>query len=286
VGLFSAYFPAEAPIVVRSVTSPTGQWVFHGADLHDGDALPGLLGYEAEFPAPFPADDPQHLDYTLLALSSPTFSGKGPACSPPSLRNCAGMTAYRAASGAQVIALGSLFWPWALDAYGANPPGLEIGVLAGVVSPSAFSFDKAARLNPRVAQITMNVLERLASPAQPHCRDAGLDFRVEPDVKAASARWPGGETSLYTSRHTSATPECGVTIRGPRGTVGKPATTPVTGFEIVKVHGFAHCVAVGGPSGDGCAVDCGAAAASACTGDRPACSEIAAATYHVECHDH
>jgi hypothetical protein len=285
VGLFSAYFPSEAPLVVRNTTSPTGQWVFHGADLHDGDALPGLLGYEAEFPAPFPPDDPQHRDFTLLALSSPTFADKGPTCSPPSLRNCAGMTAYRAASGAQVIALGSLFWPWALDAYSANPPGLEIGVLAGVVSPSAFSFDKAARLNPRAAQITMNVLERLAAPAPAVCRDASFDFRVEPQGKASSARWPGGETSQYTSRHTALTAECGVTIRGPGGAIGNPASTPVSGFEISKLHGFAHCVAVGGPSGDGCALDCGTAAANACSGERPACSAIAAASYHVECHN-
>ena len=76
-GLFSAYFPAEAPIVVRNTTTPTGQWVFRGADLHDGDALPGLLGYEAEFPAPFPADDPQHLDYTLLAPLVPDVRRQG-----------------------------------------------------------------------------------------------------------------------------------------------------------------------------------------------------------------
>ncbi len=286
VGLSSAHFPVEAPLVVRNTTSPTGQWVYRGSGLHDGDEVPWLLGYEAEFPAPFAAGDPQHLDYTLLALSSPTFAGKGPICTPPSTQGCAAMTAYRAASGAQVVSTGSMFWPWALDAYNANPTGLETGVLAGVIAPSSFSYDKAARLNPRIAQVTMNILERLAPASKPHCGDASLDFRVEPDAKGSSARWPGGATSKYTSRQTSATPECGVTIHGPSGVVTDPKVTPVAGFAITQIDGFAHCVGVGGPTGDGCAVDCEAATAAACTGERASCGAIAAATYHVECHDH
>ncbi len=106
------------------VVSDGGSWVFAGTGLATGDSIPS--GVAAEYDARF--DDGVEPAGLQTLASSPTVSAHGP----PSRADA---TYYRAASGAEVVAIGSIGW--------VN--GLGAGRYA----------------DPRVARITRNLLDRL-----------------------------------------------------------------------------------------------------------------------------
>ena len=92
-----------APYVVTN----SSNWVYAGTGLHDGDEVPGIVGYEADQYMP---DQPQPtaVNGTYVRLShSPFTSALGPTVYQES-------TIYRAPSGAWVFDAGAIDWPWAL----------------------------------------------------------------------------------------------------------------------------------------------------------------------------
>jgi hypothetical protein len=109
----------------------TGNWVYAGTGLQDGDVLKGLLGYEADTIATgYPSN--------LIVLAESPFPEPGRAL------QYSNMATYIAASGATIFATGSMHWNWGLDDY--NTPA---------VRPSVLSIP--------AQQITWNVLAKLGS---------------------------------------------------------------------------------------------------------------------------
>lgn len=115
--------PVDGDIVI---TKPD-HWTMAGTDLHNGDRLPRLLGYEAD--RAFGNAPP---DTTILAESPYQFEGQ---------THLANMAIYTLANGATVFAAGTIQWSWGLDDF--NAPELRV-----------------SSLNPSVQQITRNVLEQ------------------------------------------------------------------------------------------------------------------------------
>jgi hypothetical protein len=110
------------------VVENTAHWVFAGTNLHPGDHLPGLLGYEIDkMQKAYPPN-------TVRLAHSP-FDNNG-------VTDYSDMTIYQAASGAWVFGTGSMEWAYGLDDSGPHeapaPPG--------------------GYLNPAAQQITRNVL--------------------------------------------------------------------------------------------------------------------------------
>ena len=118
--MYQSWLLVRQPFVVRDGNS----WVFAGTGLATGDSIPAAIA--AEYDARY-ANGAEPAGLQTIA-SSPTLSAHGP----PSRADA---TWYRAASGAEVVAIGSIGW--------AN--GLGAGGYA----------------DPRVARITRNVLDRL-----------------------------------------------------------------------------------------------------------------------------
>lgn len=121
----------DSPVSGDIVVEDTSHWVFAGTNLHPGDHLPGLLGYEVdrEFSA-FPAN-------TVRLAHSPFTGYRG-------ATDYSDMTIYQAPGGAWVFSTGTMDWAYGLDDTGSHespaPPG-------GFLSPAA-------------QQITRNVLNR------------------------------------------------------------------------------------------------------------------------------
>ena len=127
VGVMYAADPVDADIIVDA----SDHWVFAGTGLKNGDALPGLLGYEVD--AMSGAGPP-----TIERLAHSPFTDQGASRKV----RYADMTIYTAESGAFVFATGSIQWSWGLDDY--NAPAWH--------SPRA---SEAAQ------HITRNVLDRM-----------------------------------------------------------------------------------------------------------------------------
>ncbi len=98
---------ATVPYIVNN----SANWVYAGTGFKDGDAVPGIVGYEADrFMSEF--GQPAGSDYTLLSHSPFTSTNKTPDYSNSSI--------YHAPSGAWVFASGTMSWSWALDNYGSH----------------------------------------------------------------------------------------------------------------------------------------------------------------------
>ena len=104
VGVMYAADPVDADIVIADAS----HWVFAGAGLRNGDALPGLLGYEVD--AIYGGGPPG-----LERLAHSPFVDRGAS----DRIRYADMTIYTAPSGALVFATGSMQWNWGLDGYNA-----------------------------------------------------------------------------------------------------------------------------------------------------------------------
>lgn len=113
----------------------TSHWAYAGSMLTDGDTLPGVVGYETDRRVGQVAL-PENTTYTLLASSPVTKKGGGQDVHNTSL--------YQAPSGAWVFASGTMSWSWALD----NTSGTTVA-------------------DPRLQQVTRNILDRFLSPGSP-----------------------------------------------------------------------------------------------------------------------
>jgi hypothetical protein len=123
IGIMFEFYPvANQDIVITN----SSHWIYNQTGLKDGDKLRFLLGYEADriFPG-----SPSNL---VTLANSPV----------PGFALPANMTLYRAASGAQIFAAGTIQWSYGLDNY--NQPYTNIPVL------------------PAAQQITRNILNAFA----------------------------------------------------------------------------------------------------------------------------
>ena len=118
---------------VPYVVTNSGNWVYAGTGLVDGNSIPGIVGYEADSSmstAPLPAS----IAGTYAVLSqSPFVYG--------SQTIYANSSIYQAPSGAWVFGAGTISWSWGLD-------------LPGVA-------------DSRIQQITANVLNRFLGVSPP-----------------------------------------------------------------------------------------------------------------------
>ncbi len=104
IGVMYDFDPVNSDMVIQDASS----WVFAGTGLHNGDHLPGLLGYEVDRMfgnAPKNTRSIAHSSYT--AHNEVRYSD---------------MTVYTSFSGSTVVATGSMQWNWGLDDYGAGRP--------------------------------------------------------------------------------------------------------------------------------------------------------------------
>lgn len=130
----SGNWGVDADIVITDA----GHWVCAGTGLRDGDALPGLLGYEVD---QISGNAPPGLQQI----------GHSPFVKEDGIRY-SDMTAYVASSGATVFATGSIQWSWGLDDYAQS---------------------KGSRMNSAAQQMTRNVLSRIAFPDRTRRRPVG-----------------------------------------------------------------------------------------------------------------
>src|SRR5262249_50535657 len=105
---FVGQLSGNAPYVVTNSTN----WVYTGTGFHDGDSVPGIVGYEADrqftdmtLPTVVPGS------YVLLSHSPVTVGGTS---------DYSNSAVYQATSGAWVFASGTMSWSWALDDYGGR----------------------------------------------------------------------------------------------------------------------------------------------------------------------
>ncbi len=93
------FYPPYPGLVVQN----TGAWPYYQTGLHDGDVIPGVVGYEYDG-VQHDATTPQ--DLQILATTPVTnYNGT---------KGTANVTLYKAASGAQVFSAGSIVWSWGL----------------------------------------------------------------------------------------------------------------------------------------------------------------------------
>ncbi len=84
----------------------SSHWVYAGTGFQDGDVVPGIVGYEADFYMPsYPP--PNSANQTLLSRSPfPVWDGT---------TGYANSSIYQAPSGAWVFSAGTMSWSWGLD---------------------------------------------------------------------------------------------------------------------------------------------------------------------------
>ena len=93
---------------VPYLVTNSSHWIYNGTGFHDGDAVPGIVGYEMDrYMSNYPA--PTATSWTLLS-QSPFTNTSG-------VSDYANSSIYQAPSGAVVFATGTMSWSWALDNY-------------------------------------------------------------------------------------------------------------------------------------------------------------------------
>jgi hypothetical protein len=132
------------------VCSAPDHWIYAGTDMRAGDAIPNLVGQEYDRVFPSRELSPPGLEIVAVSPVAPNLGHEselsGGAAPDEPVPPVANATVYTAPSGATVFSAGTIQWSWALDAWGS--PEFE-GVHTAV--------------DPRVARITANVLDRLGS---------------------------------------------------------------------------------------------------------------------------
>ena len=90
------------PFVVQN----SGHWIYEGTGFHDGDSVPGIVGYEMDsYRSEYAV--PNSNDWTLLS-SSPFVDFQG-------VSRVSNSSLYQAPSGAWVFSSGTISWSWGLD---------------------------------------------------------------------------------------------------------------------------------------------------------------------------
>lgn len=157
-----------APYVVNNANN----WVYANAGVNNGDSIPNIVGYETDrqvsgvaTPSAVPGT------YTLLSTSPYAAVGGG--------TDYAQSSVYEAASGAWVFAAGSIEWSWGLYNYNHNNYA-----------------------DPRIQQITANVLNQFSSPPQPPPA-APTNLSANPSSSSVVLSWTdrsGGQASFVLQR--------------------------------------------------------------------------------------
>ncbi|MFO0837956.1 MAG: DUF6605 domain-containing protein [Phycisphaerae bacterium] len=123
------------PVLGDYTVSNAAHWVFAGTGLHNGDRLPGLVGYEADH---FFPPGPSGVQVVASSIPLRTDTNQPAPLSSDS-------SVYSATSGATVFATGTIQWAWGLDDLNGHP-----------------DFAHPPLSSPAAQQITRNVLARLA----------------------------------------------------------------------------------------------------------------------------
>jgi len=90
------------------VVSNSSHWMYAGTGFHDGDVVPGIVGYEV---------DRYMSNLPLPTLTSRTLLSQSPVTSVGGVPDVANSSIYQVASGAWVFDTGTMSWSWALDNY-------------------------------------------------------------------------------------------------------------------------------------------------------------------------
>lgn len=96
-GVMHRSHTAQGDIVIENAN----HWVFEGTGLHNGDHLPGLLGYEVDEMFGHAPPGTQRIAHSPYEVKGETRYGD--------------MTAYNWPSGSTVVAVGTIHWSWGLD---------------------------------------------------------------------------------------------------------------------------------------------------------------------------
>jgi hypothetical protein len=141
---YDSYIDGTAP-AQPYVVQNSGHWVYAGTGFHDGDSVPGILGYEMDrYFSSYPLPPAANNSYTLLSNSPYTDVAHNPANANSSI--------YQAASGAWVFGAGTIDWSWGLDNY---------------TPPSAVNTGGHNVADPRIQQTTANILNTFISGTPP-----------------------------------------------------------------------------------------------------------------------
>ncbi|MGE5709733.1 MAG: N,N-dimethylformamidase beta subunit family domain-containing protein [Nitrospira sp.] len=124
------YLEGEEAVDGNLIVVNPSHWMMNGTGLKQGDALPGLLGYEVD------GEDAASPPNRVVLTRSPVGS------------RMATSTLYEAASGALVFNSGSMQWIWGLDDFHVDGRGEH-------------------RMHSGLQQMTRNLLRRLGQPVTP-----------------------------------------------------------------------------------------------------------------------
>jgi len=112
----------NAPLVVQN----SSHWVYAGTGVHDGDQIPGIIGYEMDGSwSGTPLPEAIGGTYTIIGASPYTDSGSGASL-------VSNATIYQAPSGAWVFGAGTTSWAWGLDLDGTADARLQ-GMTANIL---------------------------------------------------------------------------------------------------------------------------------------------------------
>ena len=91
---------------VGYVVTNSSHWVYAGTDFHDGDVVPGIVGYEMDRYMP---------DFPLPVSTGRTLLSRSPYTDPQGVADYSNSSIYQAPSKAWVFAAGTNSWSWGLD---------------------------------------------------------------------------------------------------------------------------------------------------------------------------
>jgi hypothetical protein len=182
---------------VPYVVTNSGSWVYAGTGFHDGDSVPGFVGYEADrLFSQYPQPSAVSGTYTLLSHS--------PFTAYPSTPDYANSSVYQAPSGAWVFAAGTFAWGWTLD----NFNGWNV-------------------VDPRMQQTTANILNRFLGP----------DFTLSASPSSQTVTPGGSTSySVTMSPISGFTGEVTLSVSGlPSGASGSFSPNPATASSTLSV---------------------------------------------------
>lgn len=161
--MFVAMQPDGVPPAPYVVTNSSNS-IYSGTGLNNGDSIPGIVGYEADryvngYTAPTTSAG------TYFTLSSSPFQTSN------NTTEYQQSTIYQAPSGAWVFAAGTIEWSWGL-----------------------YNDDAQSYADPRIQQITANLLNRFAAGAQPLPAGA-TDFTASASASAVHLSWTNNATN-------------------------------------------------------------------------------------------
>jgi hypothetical protein len=188
-------YDGNAPYVVTN----SGNWVYTGTGFHDGDSVPGIVGYEADRSiSQYPLPNAVSGTYTLLS-NSPFVSNAGPS-------DYANSSVYQALSGAWVFAAGTMSWSYGLDGFN----GYNV-------------------VDSRIQQTTANILNRFVNPT--------INFTISASPPSQTVTQGGSTSYAVTISPTGGfTGQVGLSVSGlPGGATGSFSPNPATGSSTLSV---------------------------------------------------